>query len=76
MMPLIGKSLDFGFFLSSEPVIPPCDTGQQIPCFDSCQLTKISMSIYQAKRTLATKFDITHWFPCGVDGRADLQTVT
>ena len=29
--------------VSSEPAIQTCDSGQQIPCFDSCQLTIIWM---------------------------------
>ena len=28
----------------NEPVIQSCDTGQQLPCFDNCQLTITWMS--------------------------------
>ena len=31
--------------LAPEPTIQSCDTGQWIPCFDSCQFTKLLMSI-------------------------------
>ena len=27
--------------LAPEPTIQSCDTGQWIPCFDSCQFTKL-----------------------------------
>ena len=29
-----------------EPAIQLCDTGQRIPCFNSCQLTKIQVAGY------------------------------
>ena len=31
--------------LTLEPIIRSCHSGQQIPCFDSCELTIIWMSI-------------------------------
>ena len=38
------KTLDLGEF-ASEPAIQSCGSGQWIPCFDSCQLTVIWMSV-------------------------------
>ena len=37
------KTCNF-YGLTPEPVIGSCDTGQWKPCFDSCQLMKISGS--------------------------------
>ena len=47
-----------------------CDTGYQIPCFYSCQLTTTWMcKITLQAPTLARKCDDSHWFSCGAEGR-------
>ena len=43
--------------LVPEPAIRSCDSGQHIPCFDSCQLTIIWMSIIK----LNTGHLLLHW---------------
>ena len=54
-----------------EPAIRSGDTGQQIPCFDSCQLTTTWMcNIRLQAPKLARKCSISYCFPCGADGRA------
>ena len=54
-----------------EPAIRSGDTGQQIPCFDSCQLTTTWMcNIRLQAPKLAGKCSISYCFPCGADGRA------
>ena len=40
-----------------EPAIQSCETCQQIPCFDSCQLTMTWMSIIK----LNTGYRLPHW---------------
>ena len=63
-----------GYFneLAPEPAIRSCDPGQLIPCFDSCQLTIMWMSILKLQfQILARKCDISNWFSCGADGWAD-----
>ena len=54
------------------PVIWSCDSGQQILCFDhnvdACHQFKHRL---QAP-TLGRNFDISHWFPCGAEGQADV----
>ena len=53
-----------------EPAIRSGDTGQQIYCFDSCQLIKTWMyNIRLQASKLARKWEIKHWYACGVDGR-------
>ena len=59
-----------------EPAIRSGDTGQQIPCYDSCQLiTTLMCNIcVQYQSSCAPKLEvesvrIEHWFPCGADGR-------
>ena len=42
-----------------------CHSGQQIPCFDSCELTIIWMSIIKLNTGYRLPCDISHWFPCG-----------
>ena len=41
---------------TTEPAIPSGNTGQRIPCFDSCQLI--------------TKCESKHWLPSVADGRS------
>ena len=51
-----------------------CDSAQQIPCFDSSQLTIIwiiKLNTGYRGPILGTKCNISHWFPCGVDGEKD-----
>ena len=66
--------------LTSEPAIRSCDFGQWIPCFDSCQLTIIQMSIVKLcwlqALTLVRKFDISHWFPYGADRQKKGHVIT
>ena len=60
-----------GYFneLAPAPAIQSCDPGQLIPCFDSCQLTIMWMSIIKLQfQILARKCDISNWFSCGADG--------
>ena len=53
--------------LAPEPAIQSCDTGQPIPCFDSCQLSLIWMFIIKSNTDYrfphSRKFDISFWFP-------------
>ena len=58
-------------------------SGQHTPWFDSCQLTITWMSIIKLNTVyrvsyivLARKCDISHWLPCGADGRTEGHTVT
>ena len=59
-----------------ESVIRSDDTGQRIPCFDSCQLITTLMcnmctiSVFLCSQTTARKCEIEHWLPCGAKGRA------
>ena len=63
-----------------EPEILSGDTGQRIPCFDSCQLITtlmcnmcaiiIAQYQFSCAPKLARKCEIEHWFSCGADGRA------
>ena len=63
-----------------EPEILSGDTGQRIPCFDSCQLITtlmcnmcaiiIAQYQFSCSPKLARKCEIEHWWPCGADGRA------
>ena len=52
-----------------EPAIRSCDTGQRIPCFDSCQLITTLMSNgcvhyqFSCALKLARKYEIEHWSP-------------
>ena len=58
-----------------EPAIGSCDTGQQIPRYDSCQLIITwTCNIRLQAHILASKCDISHWLPCGVNGRADVRS--
>ena len=58
--------------LAPEPAIRSYDPGQLIPCFDSCQLTIIWMSIIKLQaQILARKCDISNWSSCGAYGWAD-----
>ena len=58
-----------------EPAIGSCDTGQQIPRYDSCQLIRTrTCNISLQAHILARKCDISHWLPCGVNGRADVRS--
>ena len=49
------KTLDLGEF-ASEPAIQSCGSGQWIPCFDSCQLTVLWMSVIM----LNTDYSLPH----------------
>ena len=55
-----------------EPAIRSGDTGQRIPCFDSCQLMTALMcnqaSSWAPK--VARKCKSKHWYACGADGRS------
>ena len=56
-----------------KPAIRSGDTGQRIPCFDSCQLiTKLmcNMCAISCAPKLARKCEIEPWIPRGADGRA------
>ena len=48
-----------------EPAIRSSDTGQLIPCSDSCHLIITLMC-----NMCARKCEIEHWFSCGAGGRA------
>ena len=59
-----------------EPAIRSGDTGQRIPCFDSCQLISTFMCNMSAisgcswAPKLTRKCKIKHWFSWGVNGRS------
>ena len=60
--------------LAPEPVTRSCDNGQRIPCFDSCQLTIIWMSVIK----LSTGYMLPHYresltfhIDCPMCGRMD-----
>ena len=50
------------------------DTGQCIPCFDSCQLIATLMcnqfSLSMGSQ-VARKCESKHWYACGADGRSE-----
>ena len=49
-----------------------CDTGQRIPCFDSCQLTTTWMcNIRLRVPILARKCEISHWLFCGAEEQVE-----
>ena len=52
-----------------EPAIGTGDTGQQIPCFDSCQLLTTLMCNQWAPKVVR-KCESKHWHACGADGRS------
>ena len=52
-----------------EPAIRSGDTGQQIPCFDSCQLITTLMCNQRAPKE-ARKCESKLWYACGADGRS------
>ena len=73
-------TLEENRMIAPAPAIRSCDTFQPIPCFDSCKLTIICMSIIKLSArvqapTLARKFDISHWFPFGAGGRAVITKI-
>ena len=52
-----------------------CDTGQKTPSFDSFQLTTTwTCNVTLQALTVAKKCEISHWLPCGGQGRVDLGT--
>ena len=61
--------------LTPEPAIRSGDTGQQLPCFDSCQLITTLMcpmcaiSVFLCSQT-GRKCEIEHCLPCGADRRS------
>ena len=59
----VKKILDFDGS-TPKPAIRSSDTGQQVPCFDSCQLIKTLMSNMCAQFScapkLARKYEIEH----------------
>ena len=64
-----------------EPAVRSGDTGQRIPCFDSCQLIKTLMCnhvqlVFSWASKLARKYHSKHWFPCGADGRSGVRSLT
>ena len=60
-----------------EPVIWSGDTGQQIRCFDSCQLiTTLMCNIGAISVFLCSQCEIEHWFACGADGRGWVDFLT
>ena len=53
-----------------EPAIRSGDSGQQIHCFDSCQLIKTWMyRIRLHAPKLARKCELKQWYACGADGQ-------
>ena len=67
----LKKTCDLNEF-EPEPEIQPCDYGQQIAYFDSCQLTVIWMS----QSVIKLNTDISHWFLYGADGRVYSHVIT
>ena len=57
-----------------EPAIRSGDTGQQIPCFDSCQLITTLMC-NQWTQKVARKCESKHWYACGADRRSGGRSV-
>ena len=58
--------------LTPEPAIWSSDTGQQIPCFDSCQ-SDHNIDVQLASSwvpKVVRKCESRHWFSCGADRRA------
>jgi len=64
--------------LAPEPAIQSCDSGQQIPCFDSFQLTIIWMFITKLNTGYRLPYQIENvtFHTCGAEGRAHGCTVT
>ena len=52
-----------------EPAIRSGDTGQPIPCFDSCQLVTTLISNQWAPK-VARKCESKRWYACSADGRS------
>ena len=61
-----------------EPAIRSGDTGQRIPCFDSCQLTTTLMCIsaFSWAPKVARKCEGKHWYAWGADGRSVGHVIT
>ena len=57
-----------------EPAIGSGDTGQQIPCFDSCQLLTTLMCNQWAPKVVR-KCESKHWYACGADRRSLARSV-
>ena len=58
--------------LTPEPAMRSSDTGQRIPCFDSCQSDQ-NIDVQLASSwvpKVVRKCESKHWFSCGADGRA------
>ena len=58
--------------LTPEPAIRSSDTGQRIPCFDSCQSDR-NIDVQLASSwvpKVVRKCESRHWFSCSADGRA------
>ena len=52
-----------------EPAIRSGDTGQRMPCFDSCQMITTLMCNQWAPKE-ARMCESKHWYACGADGRS------
>ena len=57
-----------------EPAIRSGDTGQRIPCSDSCQLITALMCNQWAPK-VARKCESKHWYACGADGLSGGRSV-
>ena len=57
-----------------EPAIRSGDTGQRIPCFDSCQLITTLMCNQWAPK-VARKCESKNWYACGADGPSGGRSV-
>ena len=58
--------------LTPEPAIRSSDTGQRIPCSDSCQ-SDHNIDVQLASSwvpKVVRKCESKHWLSCGADGRA------
>ena len=58
--------------LTPEPAIRSSDSGQRIPCFDSCQSDR-NIDVQLASSLVpkvVRKCESKHWFSCGADGLA------
>ena len=55
--------------LAPEPALRSCDSGQQIPCFDSCQLTILWMFIIKLNTGYRLPYQIENVTlrTCGAD---------
>ena len=59
-----------------EPAVRSGDTGQWVPCFDSCQLNTLMCNQFSLGPPNQLKCESKHWCSCGADGRSYGHVIT